>query len=559
MRRTVSLYEWCMTGKATGYNRVLAEKVLHEWIGRDPQGNIISLKETGRYTYDKVMWKCCFDHTTTSGVNNHIKCKCNCKICHNEFRTTYGARKDVIDIKTELTCSNGHSYYSNDFDDECPYCKAEKHEQEYVNSAIENINNKFNISITKSTKLTDFIKLTGKYGEDMLSEFTGQKEDTSSPTLRLSSTVINKDTNINIDTSDKYYFICKNQHTYVSSLINRVLNGCTCKSCEAYINTEDKQSFEDWCNSHGEYGKLLLSEFTGKFADIFLKPSEVLPGNKTNMLWICSKGHKFYTSPYLRTRNTYNGAKKTTRSMCPFCSGRKTGFKNTLLDWCLNQTTEKSQRLQGYYTGDNVSTNKTVEIDSIAYNSKNELIWICKHGHEFIKSVNDMVKIIENNEEPCKVCVHSLANWFNSGDTRAKRLSEEWTGFDADGKELNVYNLYKTSKVKVHWKCKRCGYEWDYDLAGRTHKLRGDCPNCKEIDNADTKTLKKWIEENGDFGKQIDMEWTGIDLNTGVTKLINRIGFKSPSALMWKCKNGHSWYEAVKDRTLNKTTCPYCK
>ncbi len=54
-------------------------------------------------------------------------------------------------------------------------------------------------------------------------------------------------------------------------------------------------------------------------------------------------------------------------------------------------------------------------------------------------------------------------------------LLEEW---DADGNgDLTPKDLAKTSRVEVWWKCAKCGYRWQTQLAsraiGRTH-----CPEC---------------------------------------------------------------------------------
>jgi rubrerythrin len=54
-------------------------------------------------------------------------------------------------------------------------------------------------------------------------------------------------------------------------------------------------------------------------------------------------------------------------------------------------------------------------------------------------------------------------------------LMEEWDT------ELN-YNidanlLVRSSKVKVNWKCKVCGYKWQTAICNRTYNHTG-CPKC---------------------------------------------------------------------------------
>ena len=73
-----------------------------------------------------------------------------------------------------------------------------------------------------------------------------------------------------------------------------------------------------------------------------------------------------------------------------------------------------------------------------------------------------------------------------------------------------------------------------------------------------SKSLKQWCDENDDFGRRINKEWTGIDINCNYLD-INNITYGSHKKMIWKCiEHGHSYKSTIANRVFNKTCCPEC-
>lgn len=67
--------------------------------------------------------------------------------------------------------------------------------------------------------------------------------------------------------------------------------------------------------------------------------------------------------------------------------------------------------------------------------------------------------------------------------------------------------------------------------------------------------LKQWCLENNAIN--IINEWTGIDINNKEVD-IDSITHGSSKKMLWKCRNGHTWYTTIVHRTINGSNCPYC-
>lgn len=62
---------------------------------------------------------------------------------------------------------------------------------------------------------------------------------------------------------------------------------------------------------------------------------------------------------------------------------------------------------------------------------------------------------------------------------------------------------------------------------------------------------------NGDFGKQLLSEWTGIR-EDGKHFNIDKVTRGSHRKFKWKCSKGHEWLTTISNRTSLKHGCPYC-
>lgn len=69
--------------------------------------------------------------------------------------------------------------------------------------------------------------------------------------------------------------------------------------------------------------------------------------------------------------------------------------------------------------------------------------------------------------------------------------------------------------------------------------------------------LKTWCLDNGDFGKQLMSEWTGIREDDEHFN-IDEVARGSHKKFKWICSKGHEWYATVGSRTVMKSGCPDC-
>ena len=156
-------------------------------------------------------------------------------------------------------------------------------------------------------------------------------------------------------------------------------------------------------------------------------------------------------------------------------------------------------------------------------------------------------------------------DWCSQNGERGVQLLSEWTGIDADGYKVDINLVSKGSGKKVKWRCKE-GHVWNATLNNRTSS-KANCPECYKA-NAPKMTAKsrakrsitllEWCNKNGERGKQLLSEWTGITETGGIFDSPADIASQSNKKLEWKCSKGHTWMTKVQKRTLLGSDCPYC-
>lgn len=176
------------------------------------------------------------------------------------------------------------------------------------------------------------------------------------------------------------------------------------------------------------------------------------------------------------------------------------------------------------------------------------------------------------------LAINSLFNWCQDHDKFGNLLLSEWVGTDKNGKPLDIEKVLYSSNKNVMWKCKH-GHTW-YESIGHRTQFRTVCKECeaekqrklkeqqgkleeeqrKLIEKEQSKLRKRlvyWCQEHGEFGELLLFEWCGYNVN-GKALDINTIEIKDKQRVLWKCQNGHTWYERIGQRITFKTQCRIC-
>ena len=141
---------------------------------------------------------------------------------------------------------------------------------------------------------------------------------------------------------------------------------------------------------------------------------------------------------------------------------------------------------------------------------------------------------------PAPLPEHSLVKLFPD-------IGSEW---DYDKNHpLRPESFTVKSKSKVWWLCPK-GHSYETTIGERTRedKKSGGCPYCSG---------RRASKENNlqDAHPDIAREWHP-DINKGLTP--RDFTRASDKKAWWLCPKGHSYKATVKNRTNNKSGCPYC-
>lgn len=115
--------------------------------------------------------------------------------------------------------------------------------------------------------------------------------------------------NVSYGTTQKYYFLCKNGHSYLQSIALKTRSGIGCPYCSCRKVIKGFNDFETWCISNKK--EYLLSEWNYNKNGL-LKPDAITHGSTKKVWWKCSKGHEWKASLNNRSRDRN----------CPICCNK---------------------------------------------------------------------------------------------------------------------------------------------------------------------------------------------------------------------------------------------
>ena len=107
----------------------------------------------------------------------------------------------------------------------------------------------------------------------------------------------------------KFYWKCKNGHSYISSVGNRI-KGTGCPYCAGQKVLE---GYNDLATTNPE----LLKEWD--YEKNIIKPTEISSGSGISVWWKCKNGHSWKSIIVNRTKNGKRG--------CPICLCRENRYR----------------------------------------------------------------------------------------------------------------------------------------------------------------------------------------------------------------------------------------
>ena len=156
----------------------------------------------------------------------------------------------------------------------------------------------------------------------------------------------------------------------------------------------------------------------------------------------------------------------------------------------------------------------------------------------------------------------TLGEWCDENGEYGDKLMEEWYDPDRTVDEVTRgNNIYRAL-----WRCSAgCTvdgepFTWEALVSGRTRPNRQGCPGCAGKVPTDAHNLRKWCQDNGEYGQKIVAEWAEPDVN------MKDVLPGTEKKLLWRCSSGctvdgepFTWEAHGKDRTRpNRQGCPGC-
>lgn len=247
-----------------------------------------------------------------------------------------------------------------------------------------------------------------------------------------------------------------------------------------------------------------------------LTPFNVSFGSNKKAWWICQNGHEW--SAIINNRSKGAG--------CPYCKKRFVTFENSLQFKYPDLAKEWHPTKNGDLNPSNI----------FGHSSMNAW-WICENGHEWQRTIFNMVK-----SRTCPICTNRILTKEYNFAVLFPDISKEW--HHQKNAELLPENCMPYSSEKAWWQCSN-NHEWMAEINSRAQGA--GCPFCagnKATQERNLLVLYPEIAQTWHASKNGDITPVGVSP-------------RSSLKFWWKCDHGHEWQETVANRTLD-CGCPYC-
>ena len=120
--------------------------------------------------------------------------------------------------------------------------------------------------------------------------------------------------------------------------------------------------------------------------------------------------------------------------------------------------------------------------------------------------------------------------------------------FNGYSNYVDIFKIQQSQKYEIHWKCFRCGYE--FDCSPHDINYNNICPACG----------RRLIKGFNDYKSMYPEQSIDLDLAEKLnSKKSSEVHYKQKGLLHWKCKDcGHTFMVSPLDTILKQRTCPKC-
>lgn len=333
------LESWCLNNGSFG------KQLMTEWTGECEDGTHYRIDEVSRGSIKKLKWKCNKGHEWYADVLNRTSHKTYCPYCGGKRATKEnnlmtwclsngsfgkqlisewtgecedGTHYELSEVarasgkKFKWKCSKEHEWlvavkYRTVQKQGCPYCASQR--------------------VTEENSLKTWCLSNGAFGEQLMSEWTGECDDRNHYETNEVARASHK----------KFKWVCSNGHEWFAIISDRTRYGHGCPYCFKEnqselirkAKTSEENSLKTWCLNSGSWGKTLMSEWTGKCDDgSHYEIDKVARGSQKKFKWICSKGHEWFTEVNGRTARKHG---------CPYCNASGTSYPEQFIYQSLKQ------------------------------------------------------------------------------------------------------------------------------------------------------------------------------------------------------------------------------
>ena len=250
---------------------------------------------------------------------------------------------------------------------------------------------------------------------------------------------------------DKLWFLCRNGHSYSSTIKSVISSNMRCPVCNNLIvqkGINDLKTLSPEIASEWDYDKNSINIET------------VSPGSGKFVWWKCKKCGKSWKAAIEKRCNYGSG--------CPSCA--KVEVNKRKREKLVCEKKSFGEQFPKYLIEWDYDKN-IVNPFEITTGYHNPVWWRCSKNHSYKDTISHRI----SRNTGCPFCSnHKVLPGFNDLCTTNPEIASEWDY--EKNKDLMPSEISIGSNKKVWWKCKICGYEWEDYVYHRTSGRK--CPNC---------------------------------------------------------------------------------